>query len=38
VTWGKFLPASEGGRFAEVLLDATVGWPLLARAMIDRGL
>ena len=38
VTWGKFLPASEGGRYAEVLLDATVGWPLLARAMIERGL
>jgi deoxyhypusine synthase len=38
VTWGKFLPESEGGRFAEVLLDATVGWPLLARAMIDRAL
>ena len=38
VTWGKFLPAAEGGRYAEVLLDATVGWPLLARAMMDRGL
>lgn len=38
VTWGKFVPHAEGGRFAEVLLDATVGWPLLVRAMIDRGL
>ena len=38
VSWGKFVPASEGGRFAEVLLDATVGWPLLVRGMIDRGL
>ena len=38
VTWGKFVPVAEGGRFAEVLLDATVGWPLLVRAMIDRGL
>lgn len=38
VTWGKFVPDSEGGRYAEVLLDATVGWPLLVRAMIDRGL
>jgi deoxyhypusine synthase len=38
VSWGKFLPIAEGGRHAEVLLDATVGWPILARAMIDRGL
>jgi deoxyhypusine synthase len=38
VSWGKFVPSAEGGRFAEVLLDATVGWPLLSRAMIDRGL
>lgn len=38
VTWGKFLPTAEGGRYAEVLVDATVGWPLLARAMIERGL
>jgi len=38
VSWGKFLSRTEGGLHAEVLLDATVGWPLLARAMIDRGL
>jgi deoxyhypusine synthase len=38
VSWGKFLSRAEGGRHAEVLLDATVGWPILARAMIDRGL
>ena len=38
VSWGKFVPAAEGGRYAEVLLDATVGWPLLVRAMLDRGL
>ncbi|MFH1465188.1 MAG: deoxyhypusine synthase family protein [Pseudomonadota bacterium] len=38
VSWGKFVPAEEGGRYAEVLLDATVGWPLLVRAMMDRGL
>jgi len=38
VTWGKFVPSAEGGRYAEVLLDATVGWPLLARALIERGL
>ncbi len=32
------VPVSDGGRYAEVLLDATVGWPLLVRAMLDRGL
>jgi deoxyhypusine synthase len=36
VSWGKFLPATEGGRFAEVLSDATVAWPLLVRAVIER--
>jgi deoxyhypusine synthase len=36
VSWGKFLPASEGGRFAEVLADATVAWPLVVRAVIER--
>lgn len=37
VSWGKFVPPSEGGKFAEVLVDATVGWPLLVRALIERG-
>jgi deoxyhypusine synthase len=36
VSWGKFVPPHEGGRFAEVLLDATVGWPLLVRAALER--
>jgi deoxyhypusine synthase len=36
VSWGKFLPASEGGRFAEVLSDATVAWPLVVRAVLER--
>lgn len=38
VSWGKFVPRAEGGRYAEVLLDATVGWPLLVSALIERGL
>jgi deoxyhypusine synthase len=38
VSWGKFVSPSAGGRYAEVLLDATVGWPILASAMADRGL
>jgi len=36
VSWGKFVPAEEGGRFAEVLLDATVGLPLIAGAVLER--
>ena len=29
ISWGKFVSPREGGRFAEVLSDATVVWPLL---------
>jgi len=36
VSWGKFVPVEEGGRFAEVLLDATVGLPLIAGAVLER--
>src|SRR5271169_1439466 len=36
VSWGKFVPSEEGGRFAEVLLDATVGLPLIAGAVLER--
>ena len=36
VSWGKFVPVSEGGQFAEVLLDATVGLPLIAGAVLER--
>jgi deoxyhypusine synthase len=36
VSWGKFVPPSEGGRFAEVPTDATIAWPLLVRALIER--
>jgi deoxyhypusine synthase len=36
VSWGKFVPESEGGRFAEVLADATIAWPLVVRAVIER--
>lgn len=38
VSWGKLVPKTEGGRHAEVLLDATVAWPLMVRALIERGL
>lgn len=36
VSWGKFVPESEGGRFAEVYADATIAWPLIVRAVIER--
>ena len=36
VSWGKFVPPEEGGRFSEVLLDATVGLPLIAGAVLER--
>ncbi|RMH03025.1 MAG: deoxyhypusine synthase [Nitrospirae bacterium] len=35
VSWGKFIPPSEGGRYAEVLSDATVVWPLLMMGLLE---
>ena len=35
VSWGKFLSAEEGGRFAEVHCDATIAWPILIRAVLE---
>jgi len=36
ISWGKFVPPREGGRFSEVLSDATLVWPLLVKAMLDE--
>ena len=36
VSWGKFVPEAEGGRFAEVHADATIAWPLVVRAVMER--
>lgn len=36
VSWGKFVPASEGGRFAEVFADATIAWPFLVKGVAQR--
>ncbi len=36
VSWGKFVPPSEGGRYAEVLSDATIAWPILLRGVMER--
>ncbi|MBM4000193.1 MAG: deoxyhypusine synthase [Planctomycetes bacterium] len=35
VSWGKFVPISEGGRFAEVHADATVVLPLLIKGVFE---
>jgi len=36
VSWGKFVPPEEGGKFAEVLDDATVALPLIVGAVLER--
>lgn len=36
VSWGKFIPPEEGGRFAEVHCDATIAWPILVRGVLER--
>ncbi len=36
ISWGKFVPPHEGGRFGEVFVDATVGLPLIVAAVLER--
>lgn len=36
ISWGKFVPESEGGRFAEVYADATIAWPILVKGVAQR--
>src|SRR5713226_1384468 len=36
ISWGKFVPPSEGGKFGEVFLDATVALPLIVAAVLER--
>lgn len=36
ISWGKFVPPEEGGRFAEVFADATIAWPLIFRSVLER--
>ena len=36
VSWGKFASVADGGRYAEVLADATVTWPILVKAVQER--
>ncbi len=36
VSWGKFLPPAEGGRYAEVYADATIAWPIIVKGVAER--
>lgn len=36
VTWGKFVPKKDGGRWGEVQADATIAWPLILTAVYQR--
>jgi deoxyhypusine synthase len=36
VSWGKFVPPAEGGRFAEIYADATTVWPLLILGVLEE--
>ena len=36
VSWGKFVPEAEGGRFAEIYSDATLVCPMLVKGVAQR--
>ena len=36
VSWGKIVPRSEGGMYVEVFSDATIAWPLIVKAVMER--
>ena len=36
VTWGKFIPKKDGGMWAECLTDATIAWPIVVKAVMER--
>ncbi|QDT66403.1 deoxyhypusine synthase family protein [Calycomorphotria hydatis] len=36
ISWGKFVPPQEGGRYAEVPVDATIAMPILIKALFER--
>jgi deoxyhypusine synthase len=36
ISWGKFVPPDEGGKFGEVFVDATVGMPIIVAAVLER--
>ena len=36
ISWGKFVPPAEGGRFGEGFVDATVGLPIIVASVLER--
>lgn len=36
VSWGKFMSKEAGGMWAEVLADATIAWPIIVKAVLER--
>jgi len=36
ISWAKFLPESEGGKYAEVMSDATTVLPILIKGILQR--
>ncbi len=36
VSWGKFVPENEGGKQVEVMADATIAWPMVVKAVLER--
>ena len=36
VSWGKIIPREEGGDWAEVYSEATIAWPLIVKAVMER--
>lgn len=36
VSWGKIVPRSQGGDYCEVLSDATIAWPFILKAVMER--
>lgn len=36
ISWGKFVPPAEGGKFGEVFVDATIGLPVMIAALFER--
>ena len=36
ISWGKFIPPSEGGMWSEVYADATIALPLIVKAVLER--
>ncbi len=36
ISWGKFVPPDQGGKYAEAFVDATVALPLVVGAVLER--